>query len=122
MQRLLEHTQRELELIGEDQDTIFGYLEIMKAYIAMGASGGMATLVTKTVSDLLQFKTLTNLTDSPAEWTEIGEGIWTNVRNPKAFSNDAGRHYWFGKDLSQIYESERSGEWHSSSPEQQSLW
>ncbi len=129
MRSLLEHAQRELELLGEDQDAISGYLNIIKSYVAMGYSGGMARVATDTVLDLLHLKTLTPLTDHWSEWKELGEGMWQNTRNTSAYSADGGEHYWLlnkGNTLDSpgpSYTSERkSAEWDTCSPVQQSLW
>lgn len=97
---LVEHARRELELIGEEQSTIDGYLNIIQAFANMGHSGGSASVAIPTINALLQFKNLRPLTDNPDEWNHIAEDqagqpdLWQNQRNGEAFSNDEGKHYW----------------------------
>ena len=101
MSNLVDHARRELLLIGEDPETIDGYLEVVQAFADMGHSGMSAAIAIPTLSALLQFKNLKPLTDDPAEWYFHGPevwgaegGIWQNIRNSEAFSNDGGKTYY----------------------------
>jgi hypothetical protein len=100
---LLEHARRELELIGEEPETIEGYLKVIQAFADMGHSGGSAMCAIPVINQLLQYKSLSELTEDPNEWmyigTEVwgdaeGQGIWQSKRNPEAFSNDGGKNYY----------------------------
>lgn len=98
---LVDHAKRELELIGENPDTIEGYLRVIRAFSSCGHSGGSASVAIPTINQLLQYKPLTDLTNDPEEWIhhtkEVwGEpgGIWQNVRNGEAFSTDGGKTYY----------------------------
>jgi hypothetical protein len=98
---LVDHARKELELIGEEPETIAGYLKVIQAFADMGHSGGSASVAIPVINDLLQFKNLSLLTDDPAEWMQVSEeqwgqpgGIWQSCRNPEAFSNDGGKSYY----------------------------
>lgn len=98
---LVRHAKRELELIGEDPETVEGYLEVIRAFAKMGHSGGSASVAIPTIHQLLQFKNLSDLTNDPNEWNHIAEeqwgspgGIWQSSRDPEAFSNDGGQTYY----------------------------
>lgn len=98
---LLEHARFELELIGEEEETIQGYLNVIQAFANMGHSGGSASVAIPVINELLQFHNLTPLTNDPDEWLFHGEdvwgaggGVWQNRRNSEAFSNDGGKTYY----------------------------
>lgn len=90
---LVRHARRELEMIGEEPDTIQGYLEMISIFSRMGHSGGSASVFIPTLSRLLSFENLKPLTDDSKEWMEVGEGLWQNVRNSACFSMDRGKTY-----------------------------
>lgn len=101
MSNLVDHAKRELELIGEEPETIAGYLKVIQAFADMGHSGTSAEVAIPVINDLLQFKNLSLLTDDPAEWMQFSEeewgqpgGIWQSRRNPEAFSHDGGKSYY----------------------------
>jgi hypothetical protein len=103
MSNLVNHARRELELIGEDEETIAGYLGVIRAFARAGHSGGSAMVAIPVINQLLQFKNLSPLTDDPDEWvhhspevwgSKDGNGIWQNSRNPAAFSSDEGKTYY----------------------------
>ena len=97
---LMIHARRELELLGEEPEIVEGYLKMIQIFADMGHSGGSASVFIPTLTRLLWFKNLTPLTDDPDEWVhhtaEVwGEpgGVWQNVRNGEAFSDDGGKTY-----------------------------
>jgi hypothetical protein len=98
---LVEHARRELELVGEDQETIDGLLRVVQAFSDMGHSGGSASVAIPMLNELLSYRNLMPLTDDPSEWFHHGEdvagrpgGVWQNIRNSEAFSNDGGKTYY----------------------------
>lgn len=99
---ILSHAKHELELIGEEPETIDGYLRIIQAFDSMGHSGGSASIAIPIVHELLQQKNLTPLTDNPEEWLHhdqhttgsVTKTFWQNRRNSAAFSKDAGKTYY----------------------------
>jgi hypothetical protein len=97
---LVAHARRELALIGEEPETVAGYLNVIQAFADMGHSGGSASVAIPTLNRLLQFGNLRPLTDDPGEWNHVAEAqagqddLWQSARNPEAFSNDGGETYW----------------------------
>lgn len=97
---LLAHARKELELLGEDEDTIEGYLKVVQAFSEMGHSGGSASIAIPVLNSLFLFKHITPLTNDPSEWMEIDAdvwgraGTWQSKRNPEAFSTDGGKTYY----------------------------
>lgn len=109
---LVTHARRELELIGEEPETIDWYLRVVKEFSSYGHSGGSMSVAIPTLQALLCFQNLSPLTRNPDEWMFISEdlwgdtnGIWQNVRNGEAFSNDGGITYYLlseNKDPSKL--------------------
>ncbi|QIK64123.1 hypothetical protein G7068_13650 [Leucobacter viscericola] len=93
MSNLVEHARRELELLGEEPQTVQGYLNVVQAFADMGHSGGSASVAIPVIHDLLQFKNLRPLTNSPEEWVNVADALWQNKRNSEAFSDDGGKTY-----------------------------
>lgn len=96
---LVIHAHRELSLIGEEPETIMGYLNVIQAFADMGHSGGSASVSIPVINKLLQFENLTPLTDDPDDWIKIademsgGEDLWQNRRCSRMFSTDGGKTY-----------------------------
>lgn len=90
---LVRHAKRELELIGEEQETIDGYLRVIQAFADMGHSGGSASVAIPTINELLHYHNLSRLTNRLEEWNEVGADLWQNSRNSAAFSTDGGATY-----------------------------
>lgn len=108
MSNLVEHAKRELALLGEtDEEYITSIVKVMEAFTSYGHSGGSASAAIPTICDLLQFKALTPLTNNPAEWNEVGDGIWQSIRNSEAFSTDGGVSYYLVSELTPYYESDQ---------------
>jgi len=61
-------------------------------------SGGSAGIAIHQLYDLLQFKTLSPLTNDPDEWFNTaemsGHDLWQSTRDPACFSNDGGKTYY----------------------------
>jgi hypothetical protein len=113
MSNLVDHAKRELELIGEEPETIEQYLKIIQAFADCGHSGFSAAHMTGVLHELLQYNNLSLLTDDPDEWMHVAEvtygkpgGVWQNIRNSKAFSNDGGKTYYLlsegGSDANRV--------------------
>ena len=98
MSNLVAHAKRELSLIGEDQDTIDGIVNVVQAFADCGHSGGSAPFAIAYLEDLLKYRPLSDLTDDSDEWTDrtemSGYPIWQSTRNPEAMSEDGGKTYW----------------------------
>ena len=117
---LVNHARRELEQIGEEPETIEGYLKVIQAFADMGHSGGSASVAIPVIHELLQFKNLGPITDNPDEWMHVGEaqwgepgGVWHNIRNGEAFSHDGGKTYYLLSDGSNQREQKK---WYTAEP------
>lgn len=91
---LVAHADLELRLLGEEEETIAGYMKVIRAFSGMEHSGGSASVAIPVLNDLLQYKNLTPLTDHPLEWNPVGRDLYQSVRNPEAFSLDKGLTYY----------------------------
>lgn len=106
---LVIHARRELEIIGEEPETVEGLLKVVQAFAEMQHSGGSASIAVPMITQLLQFKNLAPLTDNPKEWIKhspdkwdgVNE-VWQNVRNGEAFSSDGGKTYRLNSEDQQI--------------------
>lgn len=120
---LVEHARRELELVGEDPETIDGIARVVQAFTDYGHSGGSSHYAISYLVRLLRFEPLTPLTDDPEEWvdrsTETGlPNWWQNIRDGRAMSHDGGRTYWLtneadaagGSDAAPLHRSEQKGQ------------
>lgn len=91
---LLEHAQRELNLIKCDEPEKTALLSAVEGFAKGGWSGGSAPWGIQTLMRLLQFKPLSDLTSDPGEWVEVGDGVWQSRRRPTTFSRDGGRTWY----------------------------
>jgi hypothetical protein len=99
---LVQHAERELKAIGEEQEFIDGYLKMLTVFADMGHSGGSASVFIPTLTALLNFKNLGPLTNDPDEWMDVGEmsgfPFWQSKRCADAFSTDGGQSYYLLSD------------------------
>lgn len=98
---LVQHARRELELAGvyrDDPAYAQSIAAAVAAFASYGHSGGSASVGIITLHRLLQFQPLTDLTDDPAEWHEVGvqdgKVLWQSARMSQAFSTDGGKSYY----------------------------
>lgn len=115
MSNLVDHARRELEIIGEEPETIERYLKVVQAFADMGHSGRSAFVAIPVLNILFYQKNISSLTDYPDDWQFHDEhtwgepgGIWQSKRNGEAFSPDGGKHYWFtrGAGRSLMFDSQ----------------
>jgi hypothetical protein len=95
---LLEHVRRELTA-AEEPGKVRAAVETAVAHLAgAGDPARLAELVLRLVGR----EPLTPLTRDPAEWadrtTVLGVPVWQSLRNPAAFSDDAGWTYTLEDD------------------------
>lgn len=109
MSNLVEHARRELEIIGEEEETIEGLVAVVQAFADMGHSGTSAAIAISQLEKLLRFENLSSLTNDKDEWTDVsaisGEPTWQSKRNPSALSFDGGKSYYFVSNSTLIYQS-----------------
>jgi hypothetical protein len=115
---LVAHAQRELMILGEDSETTYNIMLVVQAYASMGHSGGSHSVILPRLVKLLSYENLTDITDDPEEWVHHGpelwggkKGVWQNIRNSAALSEDGGVTYHLveSKDWNQIHFSKPSG-------------
>lgn len=100
----LDHARRELELCGQlESDPEFG-MSLLAAIAGFstypGHSGGSHYAAVEMLTDLLNMRNLSPLTNNPDEWfkhtPDTWDGVnhvWQNKRNSEAFSTDGGLTY-----------------------------
>lgn len=91
---LVDHARHELEILGVAEDDKQNILNVVQAFADAGHSGSSDAWSIGLIAKLLKFENLTPLTDDPAEWNDVGEGMWQNVRRSEAFSLNGGRSYY----------------------------
>lgn len=102
MGALYNHAKTEIDRLDTSEDPKFYrmILKVVSAFASYGHSGGSANVAISMVSDLLQFKNLTPITDDPDEWYAHGPvgpnniDFWQCKRCPEAFSTDGGKTYY----------------------------
>lgn len=102
---ILENAEAELRRAGlfdadSDYNGNIGHavMDLMRAFAGKGHSGGSAMLTLAVFNKLAKFKSLTPITNDPAEWTDVsamsGAPMWQNARQSSCFSTDGGKtHY-----------------------------
>jgi hypothetical protein len=95
---LLAHAEREMQRAHVEDEVQPSLLQAITAFSGYGHSGGSASVCIPLLSDLLQFKALSPLTDDPSEWQDrsdiSGYPIWQSIRDSEAMSEDGGKTYW----------------------------
>jgi len=100
---LFNHFDKELKLAGlKDKDSDYGgslYYTLMDlgAMFSFQRHSGFSASYTSTLFDMLsRFKPITEITNSPDEWTNISEGsrkLYQNKRDSACFSTDLKKYY-----------------------------
>ncbi|WP_204122745.1 hypothetical protein [Lacticaseibacillus mingshuiensis] len=94
MSELVDYAQRELELIGADdemqQEMNKDIMQIVKDFAGQEHSGFSAGYALNALERLLSFLPLTPLTGEPEEWNEVGNGTWQNKRCSRVFKDADG--------------------------------
>lgn len=97
MSLLVEHARRELELLGEFEESptyAQSLVDMCAVFSAHGHSGASASIAIEVLYRLLRFENLTPLSDDPEEWMQHAPDMWQCIRNSEAFSNDGGMNYY----------------------------
>ncbi len=85
-------------------------LECVRVFAGQGHSGASAAITTAFLEKVLRYEPLTPLTDDPAEWNAVGEGVWQSRRNSEAFSDDGGKTYTLLSERQPVHDSAPSQE------------
>lgn len=105
---LVDHAKRELARLDNDEGFNQCIIKAVEAFSAYGHSGGSAGYGIHVLTDLLQFKPLTALTNDPDEWMSIIDGLWQSTRRADAFSHDEGDTYYIIDDKVKLIKTDRS--------------
>lgn len=106
---LVKHAIRELELCGQtEEDPVFAQslVDAVRAFASYGHSGGSASVAINQLYELLQFRSLSPLTNDPDEWFKHADdhagrlNLWQSKRDPAAFSTDGGQTHYYVDDRS----------------------
>lgn len=105
MSNLEKHAEEEMRRAGlYDKDADYGgmipeaVMKLVKAHASEGHSGGSHWLTMQIFNKVINFQTLTPLTDDPDEWMQLGPDMmpkqtWQNRRQGSCFSEDGGKTY-----------------------------
>ena len=101
MSNLVKHAEKEMKWAGlYDKDADYGgmipaaVMKLVKAHSEEGHSGGSHSITMQIFNRVINFKTLTPITDDPEEWMQHADNTWQNKRQSSCFSTDGGKtHY-----------------------------
>lgn len=112
MSSLLEHAERELNIIQEDADVVAWYLKVVSAFAEFGHSGASAEYTLQVLERLLRFQNLAPLTSAPEEWIDrsaMSSGpLWQSLRNPEYFSKDGGQTFYSLAELEMAEQAKKN--------------
>jgi hypothetical protein len=69
-------------------------MELIHVFSSQGHSGYSAAMTVELFSRLAAWKPLSRITSNPAEWVDVGGGMWQNNRQSSAFSYDGGQTWY----------------------------
>lgn len=103
---LARHAWDELDRAGlftDDGDFYDGMtgravMDLVDVFVEQGHSGMSASIVIDILRRVMAFEPLSPLTDDPAEWEEVMDGLWQSRRHARAFSQDGGKTYRLNGD------------------------
>jgi hypothetical protein len=93
---VVQHAKREIKHLGLEASETETLLDAIRAFSSAldGDSGTSANLKIMLLVQILRFQNLTELTDNPEEWMEVGLNVWQSTRCAEAFSDDGGKTYY----------------------------
>lgn len=109
MSNLVMHAESEMRragLFGKDSDydgmIAAAVMKLVRVHAEEGHSGMSHALTLQVFNRVVNFKTLTPITNLPGEWSEVGKDMmpgcemtcWQNKRTSSLFSHDGGRTYY----------------------------
>lgn len=84
-------------------------MDLVDVFVEQGHSGASASIVIDILRRVLAFEPLSPLTDDPAEWIEVADGLWQSRRQAQAFSQDGGKTYRLNDDRATLHATDVSG-------------
>lgn len=96
MTALGDHAQAELTRIGAPDELKFPLIDMVGTFADLSVD--TQPLAREYLDKLLSFAALSQLTNDPAEWTQLNLGdtqAWQSTRNPDAWSKDSSHATYF---------------------------
>lgn len=87
----MRHAKTELDIVDEQPIYKEFYLKVLDVFTEFSHNQDTIYFTPEILEKLMRHDNLKPLTAHPAEWEEVGPEIWRNKRNPRAYSNDAGK-------------------------------
>ena len=84
-------------------------MDLVDVFVEQRHSGVSASIVIDILRRVLAFEPLSPLTDDPAEWMEVTDGLWQSRRQSQAFSQDVGKTYRLNEDRATLHATDVSG-------------
>lgn len=105
MSNLTEHAKQELVMAGVfDKDSYYkgmigeAVMELVEVFAKQGHSGFSASLTLELFNKVVNYKNLTPIGKTKAEWIDqseaSGEPLWQNKRRGSTFSRDGGKTWY----------------------------
>lgn len=101
MSNLVKHAEFELRKAGLfDSDSDYNgmiaeaVMKLVKTHAEEGHSGMSHAVTLRVFNKVVNFKSLTPLTNDPNEWMEVHDGMWQNRRQSSCFSDDGLKTYY----------------------------
>lgn len=117
---LISHAERELDLMGMDDDGNMNgmmrkhILHMVKEFAGEGHSGFSASYAIQVLEKLLKFEPITPLTGEDWEWHDVseisGDTLYQNARCGRVFKNKDGAYDIDGKVFWSWMTDEKTGE------------
>ena len=117
---LLKFSRGELKRVGLfDKDSDYGgmlgesTMKLMECFCKEGHSGYSAQLQVELFTRLASWHPLSELTNDPTEWQEVGTErdctpLWQSRRSPDCFSKNGGRTYYSVDDKKRKYKKSKA--------------
>lgn len=105
MSDIVKHAENELrhaglfDTKGTDYNGMIGQavMKLVRAHAEEGHSGYSHHVTMLVFNRVINFKLLTPTSSDPAEWMEVGTGMWQNRRQSSLFSPNGGL-WWYDID------------------------
>ena len=91
----LRHVKSEMDLAAEQPHIREFYEKMMDAFVEYPHNENTIYYMTEVLIKMFAHENLRSLTEHPNEWVQVSDELWRNKRNPKYYSNDQGKTYFF---------------------------
>ncbi len=91
----LRHVKSEMDLAAEQPHIREFYEKMMDAFVEYPHNENTIYYMPEVLRKMFAHENLRSLTEHPNEWVQVSDELWRNKRNPKYYSNDQGKTYFF---------------------------